>query len=72
MANPQHGVIKIQRKSSPAPRPISSRFATTAGPKYQKIGELKGVVQLDQLDDARAVILCKTDGGFDLKTVPLP
>ena len=71
-ANTKHGVIKIPTEEFASAAPISSRIATTAGPKYQKISELKGVVQLDKLDDARAVILCKTDGGFDLKTVPLP
>jgi hypothetical protein len=71
-ANSKHGVIKIPTEDFASATPIASRIAGTAGPKYQKITELKGVVQLDKLDDARAVILCKADGGFDLKTVPLP
>ena len=71
-ANTRHGVIKIPTEEFASATPINNRIAGTAGPKYQKITELKDVVQLDKLDDARAVILTKTNGGFDLKTVPLP
>jgi hypothetical protein len=71
-ANTRHGVIKIPTEEFASATPINNRIATTAGPKYQKITELKDVVQLDKLDDARAVILTKTSDGFDLKTIPLP
>jgi hypothetical protein len=71
-ANTKHGVIKIPTEEFASAAPIGSKIAGTAGPKYAKITELKDVVQLDKLDDARAVILTKTSAGFDLKTVPLP
>jgi len=71
-ANTKHGVIKIPTDEFASAAPINSRIAGTSGPKYAKISELKDVVQLDKLDDARAVILTKTGTGFDLKTVPLP
>jgi hypothetical protein len=41
----------------------------TAGIKYEKIEELKDVVQMDKLNDDNAIILLKNG---DLKTVPLP
>ncbi len=71
-ANTKHGVIKIPTADFATASPISTRIAETAGPKYEKISELKNVMQLDKLDDARAILLIKTDAGFDLKTVPLP
>ena len=71
-ANTKHGVIKIPTAEFANAVPISTRIATTAGPKYEKITELKDVVQLDKLDDARAILLMKTADGFDLRTVPLP
>ena len=71
-ANTKHGVIKIPTAEFATAEPISTRIATTAGPKYDKITEYKDVVQLDKLDDARAILLMKTSAGFDLKTVPLP
>jgi hypothetical protein len=71
-ANSKHGVIKIPTDEFASATAISTPIKGTAGPKYAKISELKDVVQLDKLDDARAVILTKTGSGFDLKTVPLP
>ncbi|VTU00120.1 Uncharacterized protein OS=Singulisphaera acidiphila (strain ATCC BAA-1392 / DSM 18658 / VKM B-2454 / MOB10) GN=Sinac_5379 PE=4 SV=1 [Gemmataceae bacterium] len=71
-ANSAHGVIKIPTAEFGSAKEISARVAGTAGPAYEKVTELKDVVQLDKFDDARAVILVKTASGFDLKTVPLP
>ena len=71
-ANTKHGVIKIPTEEFASATAITSPIKGTAGPKYVKITELKNVVQLDKLDDARAIILTKTGSGFDLKTVPLP
>ena len=73
MANTARGVMKIPAESFAGAEPITARPATeTAGVKYETVGELKGVTQLDKLDDARGLILVKTDAGFDLKTIELP
>jgi hypothetical protein len=71
-ANSKHGVIKIPTADFATAESISTKIGGTAGPKYEKITELSGVVQLDKFDDTRAILLVKTASGFDLKTVPLP
>ena len=44
-----------------------------AGQAFETVAGLKGVDPLDKLDDARAVILTRTESGqVDLKTIPLP
>lgn len=43
-----------------------------AGQSFEKIDELTGVVQLDKLDDSRAVVVIDTQGELALKTVALP
>jgi len=73
MANSRRGVMKIPTQDFATAAAITARPPTeTAGVKYETISELKNVVQLDKLDDARAIILVKTDAGLDLKTIPLP
>jgi len=73
MANSARGVMKIPAEGFASAEPITARPSTeTAGVKYETISELKNVMQLDKLDGERALILVKTDAGFDLKTIPLP
>jgi hypothetical protein len=72
-ANTKHGVIKIPTAEFATAAAITTPVKGTAGPQYEKITELKDVVQLDKLDDTRAIILTgKAGAGFDLKTIPLP
>jgi hypothetical protein len=71
-ANTAHGVIKIPTADFGTAESISTKINGLAGPKYEKITELKDVVQLDKFDDTRAILLVKVGTGFDLKTVPLP
>ena len=75
MANSARGVMKIPAEPS-SPRPSRSppgRRARRPGVKYETIEELKDVVQLDKLDDGRALILVKADTGeLNLVTVALP
>ena len=73
MANSARGVMKIPAEGFASAKPIVSKPAgELAGVKYETVSELKDVMQLDKLDDARALILVKANGGFDLKTIPLP
>jgi len=72
-ANTKHGILRIPTTDFASAESINSRIASTAGVKADRIEELKDVVQLDKLDDARMIVLAKSaGGGFDLKTVPLP
>jgi hypothetical protein len=74
MTNTRHGVIKVPTEGFAKAEAITApvRGGGTAGIKYEKITELKDVVQLDKLDAERGLILVKNGGGFDLKTIPLP
>jgi hypothetical protein len=73
VANTKRGVMKIPTDGFAAAEALISKPATIpAGVKYETIAELKGVEQLDKLDAERAILLVKTDAGFDLKTIPLP
>jgi hypothetical protein len=75
MANSARGVMKIStadiEKNAGITAPVGG--GGTAGQKYDTIADWKGVVQLDKLNDAMAVVLIQNESGAsDLKTVPLP
>lgn len=71
--NTARGVMKIPAADFGTAAPITAKpSGLTAGVKYESINELKDVVQLDKLDNARALIAVKTDAGLNLKTIPLP
>jgi hypothetical protein len=76
MANSARGVMKIPAETFADAGGITEpvRGGTgTAGVKYETISALKGVEQLDKLDDARAVMLVKGDNNaLNVVTVPLP
>jgi hypothetical protein len=74
MANSARGVMKIPAERFAGAEPITTRpRGEKAGVEYETIDELKGVEQLDKLDDGRAVILVRTDdGAYNLITIPLP
>jgi len=71
-ANTARGVLKIPTEEFATAKPITSRVADTAGVRFEKVEALQNVVQLDKLDESRAVILVRSGSGFDLKTIPLP
>lgn len=72
MANNSRGVMKMSTEGLDTYKAITERTDITGVP-YQTIAELKGVEQLDKLDDANAVILARSESGsLDLKTVALP
>jgi hypothetical protein len=70
-ANTKHGVLKIPTTDFATAKPITAPTGV-AGIKAEKIDALQGVVQLDKLDDGRAILVVRTNAGLDLKTVPLP
>ena len=72
LTNNRRGVMKIPASEFGTAPAIKTKPPVPGGVKYDTVSELKDVVQLDKLDDARAVIVVKTDAGFDLKTIPLP
>ena len=75
MANSARGVMKISTKDIGRSKGITEpvRGGGLAGQEYDTIDELKGVVQLDKLNDENAIILAKSeDGTQNLSTIPLP
>jgi hypothetical protein len=72
MANNSRGVMKIPTEGAATEPGIKEQVQGTKGLKYETIAELKGVMQLDQLSDRKAVVLLQTADGLDLKTIDLP
>lgn len=75
LANNNRGVMKISTDKLDSQEPINKRVTSvTAGLGYDTIKDLKGVDQLDKLNDQYAVVLIRHEGGssFDLQTVALP
>ena len=74
MANSARGVMKISTEGIERKNGLNSRVprGETAGQKYETIKKLKGVVQLDKLNDSSAVILVRSSAGMHLKTIGLP
>jgi hypothetical protein len=74
MANSSRGVMKIPTDevgtAAAIDQPVRSE---KQGIGYETIAGLKGITQLDKLDDARAVVLVQDDdGSLNLRTIDLP
>jgi hypothetical protein len=74
LANDSRGVMKITTEGAGTAASITEpvRGGGTRGLGYEKITSLKGVVQLDKLDDRHAVILVQDASGLNLETIDLP
>jgi hypothetical protein len=75
MTNNMRGVMKIPTDGAAGATGITSPVRNgTKGLGYETISSLKGVEQMDQLDDRHAVLLVKdaTSGALDLQTIELP
>lgn len=72
MSNSARGVMKMSLAGIDKYKAITEQ-TEGAGLPYETLGELKGVEQLDRIDDTKAVLLVKNDAGaLDLKTIALP
>lgn len=73
IANNSRGVMKVKLTGAESAEGIVNPINGTAGQPYETVAELKGVTQLDKLDDTHAVIVTQSeDGSIDLKTIELP
>lgn len=73
MSNSSRGVMKMSTKGIEDYEAITARVGETKGLPYETLADLKGVEQLDKLDDASALILTRSESGaLDLKTIALP
>jgi len=73
MANSSRGVMKIDLSTAGTQAAITKRVGSTSGVPYETIKDLKGVMQLDGLNETHAVILVRGDDKKEhLKTIMLP
>jgi hypothetical protein len=72
MANSNRGVMKLDAQDIDKHGKIEARIADKAGVPYTTIDALKGVTQLDKVDDTSAVILVADAGKTSLQTIALP
>ena len=71
MNNSSRGVMKMSAAGLDKYQPITSK-SEISGIPYETIEALKGVDQLDKLDDANAVILAREGNSLNLRTIALP
>jgi len=76
LTNSARGVMKVSTDDLDRDAGITEpvRDGGVAGQKYETVADLKGVVQLDKVNDTTAVVLVQAEpnGPVDLKTVALP
>jgi hypothetical protein len=76
MTNNSRGVMKIPTEGAGSAESITKPVTGggTKGLGYEKITDIKGAVQMDQLDNHHAVLLVQENptGAIDLKTIELP
>jgi hypothetical protein len=73
LANKVRGVMKISTENLLTREGITKPVrGKTAGQPYETIKSWKGVTQLDQLDEANAIVLIEENGHAHLRTLPLP
>lgn len=72
MANSSRGVMKLPANGLDKFDGITAPVADKQGVPYETIAELKGVMQLDKLDDGNALLLIDDAGSLDLRTIALP
>lgn len=71
MANSSRGVMKLSLDNLDTYQPITSR-TDIAGVPYETIASLKGVQQLDKINDVSALVLITSGTSVDLRTIALP
>jgi len=71
MANSSRGVMKMPAEGIDGFQPVLAH-TEKSGVAYETIADLKGVQQLDKLDDANALMLIDNEGSLDLRTIALP
>jgi hypothetical protein len=74
MSNNSRGVMKIPTEGFATAEKITARVSSeTGGVPFETITSMKGVEQLDLLDDARTIVLARSEAGsLNLDVVALP
>jgi hypothetical protein len=73
MSNNVRGVMKVPTAPFGKAPAITSKVTDTAGVPFEPIPSMKGVQQLDRLDDMHALLLVQSStGDLDLQSAALP
>jgi hypothetical protein len=72
MTNSSRGVMKIPTEGAGTAAAITEPVRDKKGLGYETLDRLKGVEQMDQLDDQHAVVLVRDANGLNLETIELP
>lgn len=75
MSNTSRGVMKIPTEGFNKQEGITKHIADggTAGVVYETVAQMKGVEQLDLLDESHSIVIARTDeGALNLEAVLLP
>jgi hypothetical protein len=74
MSNNSRGVMKIPTDGFASAEKITTRVsAETGGVPFETVATMKGIEQLDLLDDTRTIVLARAEGGaLNLDVVALP
>ena len=73
LSNTARGVMKISTDDIERSEGITDRIKDTSGQSYETIAALKGVEQMDRLNDGHVVVMVKNDDeSLDVHTVELP
>jgi hypothetical protein len=74
MTNSSRGVMKIPTEGAGTAPGITAKVSDKQGLGYETIADIKGAMQMDQLDNHHAVLLVQENpsGTMDLKTIELP
>jgi hypothetical protein len=72
-ANNSRGVMKISTKDFATAAPITTPVETeTGGIPYETIASMRGIEQLDKLDDQHSIVLARSTTGLNLQVLDLP
>ena len=73
LSNTARGVMKISTDNIERAEGITSKVKDTGGQSYETIEGLKGVEQMDRLNDGHVLVIAKNENdSLDLHTVALP
>ena len=74
MSNSARGVMKLKLSKGDinSTKAIDSKIDGTAGLPFETLKDFKDVLQLDKLNETRAVMLVNNSGRQDIRTIDLP
>ena len=73
MSNTDRGVMKIPTDRFATAPGITTPISDKAGIAYETVASMKGIEQLDLLDEGHSLVIARSSGGaLSLDALPLP